>query len=1042
MYKGQSFGDKFAAETAKLKIGNVLLMAHGHRSKAVKSLHEDEATRGHPHVQSAVEMGLRNAREWDEELPEDCARRIINRSNENWRGAQTTFVENIRFFLEVVNDEFEAYKHKMGFSSTSLHPTGPNSYYAVFYKFCMERWPSEYKDVGKDQWMSLRQVAGKWAPPGTPDGSGNGWEFFEEWASFVGRHADFTHPDLTTEKVIKALVVLTQVFDSDFKQSMPSHMFKLQFFAWSLLCFPNAKQLPECDDDMFSVLTAEHAAKLLIFLKGDMKHSIIYKRGTDVEVKMKAAKTAKTPAEDSKPSKQKRARGAKAKTEANAKKEVCVLPTEKMSLVISLADGKTRNKYFPEDIVVCENAALAKTNPSQVRDDKIIEISAICAKFAMSMPHGVCFQGKQYTKWQPLRKAVKYALADLHKSAALQEDADSAEAHGDMMDILETQNIASASGKTAKKAKWQKLIERADIVVKLSKHLADIGGKDIQQTSMFGMVAATFAKHNSVKLALPHVYTAAECHLTKDLRQIGIDLAVYVSQEGHFPEALAGLVENIDHLKALTRARSRIVIEYLVAHGNVDQETADDLTNNIVAIANLDVLISDNDMWCRSWQFILNKHNGDIAARLDNLKMLINPKLDLETRMPENDNKSGGKTDNDDNNEEKEKTGANDNKTKVQTVTTKPLLQVFRESSIRGLMQDLGIFYVSKELQEKESDKDAEKKEHGKEPKAQEGENKDEEEHEEDGEEEGDKTDENTGTSPRKRRAQATQTEKKAKKARKTDTKDTKAKAKTKAATAAAAAAAAADGEAEATAPAAPAAPAGDGQGGEGAGEKPKLICITFKTINKLLHKMDAHIREEMLGHPRKADVGHSYLGLVTTEDQKSKKPKKEFHLTLLQSPQSEVRLNFAGTLTYAPMAGAVKIATVFGGVDVYFQQQADVESGDFHPAWLVAFDEDSNKANIDIATHTSTFRFEWQDFTASSKFCVEVDITIPYLKAAKGCGLKKGTKLVRGPMPMEIAPKDCKSIAESLKAIQVTCYRIILVDMALTLTRWIITTC
>ena len=205
---------------------------------------------------------------------------------------------------------------------------------------------------------------------------------------------------------------------------------------------------------------------------------------------------------------------------------------------------------------------------------------------------------------------------------------------------------------------------------------------------------------------------------------------------------------------------------------------------------------------------------------------------------------------------------------------------------------------------------------------------------------------------------------------------------------------------------------------------------------------MDAHIREEMLGHPRKADVGHSYLGLVTTEDQKSKKPKKEFHLTLLQSPQSEVRLNFAGTLTYAPMAGAVKIATVFGGVDVYFQQQADVESGDFHPAWLVAFDEDSSKANIDIATHTSTFRFEWQDFTASSKFYVEVDITIPYLKAAKGCGLKKGTKLVRGPMPMEIAPKDCKSIAESLKAIQVACYRIILVDMALTLTRWIITTC
>ena len=60
-----------------------------------------------------------------------------------------------------------------------------------------------------------------------------------------------------------------------------------------------------------------------------------------------------------------RNRGKKAKDEKESKKQKCIAPSEVMNAQVELANGKVRNKIFPEDLMTALHAATKDVEESQ-----------------------------------------------------------------------------------------------------------------------------------------------------------------------------------------------------------------------------------------------------------------------------------------------------------------------------------------------------------------------------------------------------------------------------------------------------------------------------------------------------------------------------------------------------------------------------------------------------------------------------------------------------------------------------------------------------
>ena len=376
-FRGQSFGKDYEAETGKFTIGNLLLLAYCHFTTAVERRWSDPLTHDLPVVKSAVELGLRNAREWDlDENHEDVGRYIIDLSNSYLRGAESSFLALIKFFILNVHVQFETRQDGQGFSTSTLPESGPDNYYNIFHKFAKDRWPKLFSIPFQD-FMDLRCVAGRVSK----------WGMLQAFETHAGQHANCTSPEMKKMVVIRALLVVTQAFDTEYRHSLPQHQFHQQFLAWSRCCYPNSKQI--CNQDMWYVNNSSDCAKLGLALKLDMKQSPLYK--------VAAEQTDQTNQTKAKQETLKRRRGQKAEAEAAKLKAACVSAKEDkdLELQIMLANGKRRNRFLIEDSAVAQNAALAKPMPGRTQ----------ATHHALSMPLSLQISPCQYLQVKALNLA-------------------------------------------------------------------------------------------------------------------------------------------------------------------------------------------------------------------------------------------------------------------------------------------------------------------------------------------------------------------------------------------------------------------------------------------------------------------------------------------------------------------------------------------------------------------------------------------------------------------------------------------------------------
>ena len=87
----------------------VWLLGWAHRSEACKELWTDETTRNKPTVVAAIKNGIRYARKWSIDFPQDARAYIIDKGNSLHIGSGKSFVEKIQFGFRA-RDEFLVFK--------------------------------------------------------------------------------------------------------------------------------------------------------------------------------------------------------------------------------------------------------------------------------------------------------------------------------------------------------------------------------------------------------------------------------------------------------------------------------------------------------------------------------------------------------------------------------------------------------------------------------------------------------------------------------------------------------------------------------------------------------------------------------------------------------------------------------------------------------------------------------------------------------------------------------------------------------------------
>ena len=595
-YNGKDYGPQYAKQCALLKTGNLLLLSYAHLNSALQRKWMDLVTRKHPAISSAVEIGLRNAREWDlGPEHEDVGRYIIDLSNSFMKGAESSFIAAIKFFLRTVQPEFDTWM-ETNYSGTTLPETGPNSYYQVFYKFGKDRWPKLFGDIGFNGFMDLGTVARRL----------DKWHLFNEFEDYVGTKAQFTCPQMEKMTVIRALLLLTQVFETEYRQSLPKEQFKILFFAFSGLCFPNVKQAG--GKDVWFVKNSADAARLAMLVKADMQHSVLYK--SSAKVSSQASVQAK------------RSRGKKAEQEAAETKKACVKPSEEMNLVITLANHKKRNRFFPEDVAVWQNAAVNEDD-EQKSEELCIEHAAVAANFAAwDDGTGVSFNGKNLMRYSALRKELKSSLAECHKSKAKSESADAEAVQAQTMNDLEGGAIQE----------WQEMLDSADTVLKLQTYLGD-WQKQVAKDDTSGMKSfqALHSLFNTSGACKDIDATLAEAHRVWDtfcdnrMRNVAAALPAIIADKGVMPQEVEGIIADQQAVKMIGFGRAKTMIAIVGQTGIGEAGLAKQLLVHSDEICNVDIFIHDRDLWVRIWKFLMLPSDGNMDTRLDTIKMLVKP---------------------------------------------------------------------------------------------------------------------------------------------------------------------------------------------------------------------------------------------------------------------------------------------------------------------------------------------------------------------------------------------------------------------------------
>ena len=612
VYKGQKlFRDIDRPLSPDLKFGNILLLSYAHLTTALEQRWKDPATRELPSITSAVEIGLRNAREWELTADqEDVGQILIELSNAYMKGAVTSFIAMIKFFIQSVTPQFEAWQEEQGFSTSTLPTSGPNSYYDIWWKFCRDRWPSKFKKMGFCDWMDLRAVSTRISK----------WKLLDQFEVHCGSHAAFTSPGMVATTVIRALLVVTQLFDNEYKHSLPQKQFECAFLGWSRLCYPNSKQAG--GSAVWFAKSADDCAKLGLLLRADMRQSILYKESKKAQPGA-AAKPKATAGGGGK-----RRRGAKAEHEAAKLRHSCVEVTETLTLTIQLANNKARNKYFVEEVAVAQNAAMGEKADAPFDSNSAssgADHHTISANFAMSDPAaGLTFEGKGHKKYTDIRKSLKKLLADFNATTSAPEQADTVQ--GSILEDLGGQEPEE----------WQILLADPQLAIKFTTFIKLMKGVQTTETKVYQDMCAVMRSagpSGNLDKILNDVFGIWEAICNKNMRTVAMVMPEKIQKLGALPAEMQGLVADLQDVKMVAHGRTRVMLELADQFKLVRENVLLQLRKITEDIGNLDVFVEAGDLWARIWTFLLATSDATVAQRLDSIKMILKPPaLSLEEK--------------------------------------------------------------------------------------------------------------------------------------------------------------------------------------------------------------------------------------------------------------------------------------------------------------------------------------------------------------------------------------------------------------------------
>ena len=631
LYTGQDFGEKGVGKV--FRINQPLLLGFGHRNEALRRRRADPKTKDLDTVKGACEKGLQKARKWKSLTPQDVAEKIAEAGNANHGGAGNGWPQLLRMTRFKIDDAWFSFKRKLKVEDPDAAPEDANEEYELLWKFVKPRWGQYFS--GKTQLEHVRTINRRL----------KSWDMWNVIMLDASECGDWTGTTMSTGKVISALLIVTQFFEKELAKSLPKEDFNMQLRTWVRFAYPNIAQPEDIIDSRHGLWWCEGSEAGAILAKVmacKMTRSVIYKHKDLKEQKAKGALDSEAT---------KRSRGKKAEEEKHKKLTAVITPSESMTLQVVTSDGKTRDKYMIEDLVVSQKAA---AKPSDIKDadkhcENIATSSLVMGNFALTIASNptrtVFWRGHEYSAYSGIRRYNKLWLANMNNAVAMEESADTAKF-----------TIEGMTQRMDEKCvpQWQQLLDRAETHVTISNCLKAYHGKPLGSTPFVNELAGVVAqKAGNLDSVLREIFDRVAAVVDDNCRKVAAGLAQVLASKGALPPGVNGLFTLQSQVKLLTSFRASVLMEVAFSRTSalVSAALAQELTSNFRddAIA-IDAMIEDFDMWARIWKWLFapaSKDSKDALAeeleqRVDNIKLMLNPTEHYATAMDQGGEEAGG----------------------------------------------------------------------------------------------------------------------------------------------------------------------------------------------------------------------------------------------------------------------------------------------------------------------------------------------------------------------------------------------------------------
>ena len=442
-----------------------------------------------------------------------------------------------------------------------LAASGPGSEYNLMWDVIQKNFPGELE--GPSELSKLKQVMSdfaKWEQD-------KGIPVFDFFCQDASAHCDFLDWEISTKDVVKNLYELTRPC-KELEQTLPPTDFGDLLRTWMRFAYKNKQKKADGLPKVNWCNSTESLHHMKLVLNHPMTNSPIYdpKSKHNKAAQKKNMEGGADP-QDDKPIK--RRRGKAAQKEANEGKATNVQASAMLPLQVVRADGKTRDRQWPEDLVPSLKAAM--NNVEEARQSKMAKSEAYLVAAVWAREGGQLeWRGVTYGKsWTTLRKGLKVWLAKQHDAIALSEVADTP------VEDIKAEIAEKTSATRVNKQEWEEILGDPDTKALIMRFIGDTTCV-VQSDAMLVNNVHFQALISSVDKGLRLAYEGhasldlyAKFAVLHDILQNAIDdnvrsaiedVTIWMGRNGGvLPEACRGFI-GMDDLTAIHKFRGRCML--------------------------------------------------------------------------------------------------------------------------------------------------------------------------------------------------------------------------------------------------------------------------------------------------------------------------------------------------------------------------------------------------------------------------------------------------------------------------------------------------